>query len=419
MSVAELVKDEFELRTVPSDARATAASVGTMLLAANISLPVLVMGGQLGVARGLEGTIRASLWGGLVLAVLAGACAYAGARSRLSTYLLIVRAFGTRGGHWISLALACSVIGWFGVVLRLFADTVVRLAGGWIIIWAVGGTLLMAWTTMTGFRALTRLSNVTLPAKLALLVWAIWAAMRAHGTYLAGPPRQPTLIDEGGAISFVVGGWVVGAVIAPDFTRYARSVAGAAITSAAALGLGYPLVLVAASLPAILTGNSDLLDTMARLDMGIAALAIILISSWANGALNLYSGSLMLAVVAPRTSRAWLIWAAALIGMVLGVAGIAERLIPYLTLLGLVVPPVAGVYLPRFFLDTARGTSLAARPWHPTAVVALGAGLAVAVMARQTGFALTGVGAIDALVVSGGTYLVLEGVGARPGRIDN
>ena len=256
MSVAELVKDEFELRTVPSDARATAASVGTMLLAANISLPVLVMGGQLGVARGLEGTIRASLWGGLVLAVLAGACAYAGARSRLSTYLLIVRAFGTRGGHWISLALACSVIGWFGVVLRLFADTVVRLAGGWIIIWAVGGTLLMAWTTMTGFRALTRLSNVTLPAKLALLVWAIWAAMRAHGTYLAGPPRQPTLIDEGGAISFVVGGWVVGAVIAPDFTRYARSVAGAAITSAAALGLGYPLVLVAASLPAILTGNS-------------------------------------------------------------------------------------------------------------------------------------------------------------------
>jgi cytosine permease len=123
-------QDKFALGAVPDEARTTALSIGVMLLAANISLPALVTGGQLGLARGFAGTVTASFGGGLVLAVLAGVCAYAGARSRLTTYLLIVRAFGTRGGEVINLLLSCSVVGWFGVVLMLFAETMARMAGG-------------------------------------------------------------------------------------------------------------------------------------------------------------------------------------------------------------------------------------------------------------------------------------------------
>ena len=419
MAVAEVLSDrsevrgdDFARRVVPTEARTTAVSVGVMLLAANISLPVLVVGGQLGIARGFEGTARAAIWGGRELAGLAGACGYAGARSRLSTYLLIVRAFGERGGSWISLLLAICAIGWFGVVLRLFADTMVRLAAGPIAIWAMLGTGLMAYTAVVGFRALTRLSNVMLPAKLVLLVWAVWAALRAHGTSLFGPPHAPGLLEDRGAISFVVGGWVVGAVVAPDFTRYARSAVGGALATAAALGVGYPLILVASAVPAIVSGNGDLLATMAALGLGLAALGIILLSSWANGALNLYSGSLMLAVVFRRRERRSLIWVAAAIGLVMGVAGIAERLIPYLTLLGLVIPSIAGVYLPRFLLEERRGAELATAHWRPAAVAALVIGIAVATATKLTGSALTGIDAVDSLVISAGAYLLLEGVGA-------
>ena len=82
---ADPVRDDFALRVIPEEARTSAWSIGLVLLAANITLPVLIMGGQLGVARGFAGTMRASFWGGLVLGALAGTCAYVGARSRLST----------------------------------------------------------------------------------------------------------------------------------------------------------------------------------------------------------------------------------------------------------------------------------------------------------------------------------------------
>jgi hypothetical protein len=147
--------DDFALSAVPQDARTAATSIALMLLAANISLPALVMGGQLGLARGLTGTITAAFVGGLLLAMLGGACAFVGARSRLTTYLLIVRTFGTRGGELINLLLTCSVVGWFAVVLVLFAQTMTRLAGGALSVWAISGTLLMVATMVVGFRALT------------------------------------------------------------------------------------------------------------------------------------------------------------------------------------------------------------------------------------------------------------------------
>ncbi|MCH4150558.1 MAG: TonB-dependent receptor [Sphingobium sp.] len=292
-----------------------------MLLAANISLPALIMGGQLGVERGFAGAAIACFWGGLVLAALAGVCAYVGARSRLTTYVLIMRAFGERGGAWINFLLSWSAIGWFGVVLMLFADTMVRMTAGTIPIWAVGGLLLMAYTTIIGFRALQWLSNVMLPAKFGLLIWAIWAAVRIHGSDFLTPIPERATLDARTAISFVVGGWVVGAVVAPDFARYARNAGRAGFACAFALGVGYPLVLLAAAVPAILTGERDMLTTMANLGMGTAALAIVLFASWTNGANNLYSGSLMLATVFRQRRRASLIWAAGGLGTIIGLAG--------------------------------------------------------------------------------------------------
>jgi cytosine permease len=403
-----LSRDEFALGAVPYNARTSALSIAMMLLAANISLPALIMGGRLGLGRGLVGTVAASFGGGMVLAVLVGLCAYAGARSGMTTYLLIVRAFGTRGGKLINLLLSCSVVGWFGVVLMLFAGTMARMAGGSLLIWAIGGTLLMASTTIVGFRALNWLSNLLLPAKLGLLIWVIWAAIRDHGATFMSAPVTNASLDSSSAISFVVGGWAVGAVVAPDFARYCREARGGALACALALGVGYPVVLVASSVPAILTGNIDLLATMAELDMGLAALTIVLLASWTGGAINLYSGSLTLATVFPRRRRSLLIWGVGLAGMGLGVAGITERLIPYLTLLSLVVPPVAGVYLPRFFFDTRRNARPAPRDWDVAAFAALVIGVGAAGVSQITGYGLTRIGPIDSLLVSAGTYLLLD-----------
>ncbi|MFO1261200.1 MAG: cytosine permease [Sphingomonadaceae bacterium] len=410
--------EDFALDAVPDHAVTAAYKIGIMLLAANISLPALIMGGQLGVERGFAGAAIACFWGGLVLAALAGVCAYVGARSRLTTYVLIMRAFGERGGAWINFLLSWSAIGWFGVVLMLFADTMVRMTAGTIPIWAVGGLLLMAYTTIIGFRALQWLSNVMLPAKFGLLIWAIWAAVRIHGNDFLTPIPERATLDARTAISFVVGGWVVGAVVAPDFARYARNAGRAGFACAFALGVGYPLVLLAAAIPAILTGERDMLTTMANLGMGTAALAIVLFASWTNGANNLYSGSLMLATVFRRRRRASLIWAAGGLGMIIGLAGITGAIIPYLSLLSLIVPPVAGVYLPRFFLDQRHGAPLPSQAWQPDAFAAMAMGIAVGGFGQASGHSISGIIPIDSLTVSAVSYLGLQMLRRRPIRFE-
>jgi cytosine permease len=210
-------------------------------------------------------------------------------------------------------------------------------------------------------------------------------------------------------VSFVVGGWVVGAVVSPDFARFARRPAGGAVACGSALGVGYPITLLAASIPAILSGEKDLVTTMVGLGLGLSALAVVLLASWTNGASNLYSGSLMLATVFKRSRRWVLTCAAGFLGLMLGVFGITDLIVPYLLLLSIAVPPIAGIYLPRFFVGLwTDAAPLPSRSWHPEAFIAWGFGIAVAGFGPRVGLSVTGISAIDSFLVSAIVYLAFE-----------
>lgn len=405
---------EFALAAVPTGATTASYKVGIILLGANISLPTLIMGGELGVKAGFSATLTACIWAGLILAVLAGTCAYVGARSRVTTYVMIVRAFGQRGGELINLMLSMSAIGWFGVVVVLFAQTTVRMVHTASPLsdpsfWIVSGSILMAFTTIIGFRALDILSNIMLPLKLGVMTWALTAAIKTYGTGFTEPVAGIATMDNKTAVSFIVGGWVVGAIIAPDFSRFARSPIAVGFACAFALGVGYPVVLLGSSVPAILTGEKDMLMTMTTLGMGFAALSIIMLASWTNGATNLYCSSLMLSTVFQRLQRKTLVWASCIIGLVMGLAGITDQIVPYLVLLSAVVPPIAGVYLPRFFLDQSPSIApLPDRDWQPGAIAALLLGIGAAATGQIYGGFLSGLVAVDSLLVSTATYLSFE-----------
>ena len=116
-----------------------------------------------------------------------------------------------------------------------------------------------------------------------------------------------------------------------------------------------------------------------------------------------------IAIVGSRNASAAGSRMAEKLAQMLGLAGITDRIVPYLVLLSAVVPPIAGVYLPRFFLDQHPGDApLADADWQPGAIAALLLGIAAAAVGQFHGGWLTGLVAIDSLLVSSLSYLAFE-----------
>ena len=137
----------------------------------------------------------AAVAGGFILSCIAASAAVVGARSRLSSYQLVLAAFGYRGGKLVNACLSVVMVGWFAVVASLFGDAALRAAGGLVRLnastWVAIGCVLMTATTLTGFRALDILAMLTTPLKVILLIATVvasWTLTHGTGLWAARPP---------------------------------------------------------------------------------------------------------------------------------------------------------------------------------------------------------------------------------------
>jgi cytosine permease len=391
--------------------------IALILLGATIALPAFVMGASLNRAMGTRGAIVASIVGGFVLACIAAAAAIVGAHSRLSSYQLILRAFGARGGKWVNGCLSVVMVGWFAVVASLFGDAALRAGGRFLPLsaqeWLVIGIVAMAGTTLAGFRALDILASLTTPLKILLLASTVYVSLaKTGGAGLWTTPDHPTLSGPQGA-SFVVGGVIVGALLTPDLARLATSRGQAALACFLAFALGQPLVLSLAGIPARLAGESDLVLIMLSLGLGLPAILVVILAAWSSNAYNLYAITLVY-----RTFTRAAPWKLALFGGCLGgalaISGLAQKLTPFLLVLSVAIPPIAGVYLAAYYIAWWLRETPPVRAWRVDSIAAWLTGVAVASLEMPLALSLTGVTAIDALLVSMLAYVAFHFIFYRP-----
>jgi cytosine permease len=398
-------------------ARLNAIRIALILMGALIALPAFVMGAKLNEAMGTRGASIAALAGGFILFCIAGAAAVVGARSRLSSYQLILAAFGYRGGKLVNAVLSVVMVGWFAVVASLFGDAALRAAAGVVALnastWVAIGCVLMTATTLTGFRALDILAMLTTPLKVILLVATVFASWSlTHGAGLWVEPNHPELTIPQG-ISFVVGGVIVGALLTPDLARLATTRFQAALACFLAFAVGQPLVLILTGIPARLAGESDLVLIMLRLGLGLPAILIVVLAAWSSNAYNLYAITLVF-----RTFTRHAVWKLAAfggtLGAVLALAGLAQRLTPFLLLLSVAIPPIAGVYLAAYYIAWGRGEPQERRAWRIDSLLAWLAGVTVSGL----GFSISGVTAVDSLVVAMAAYVAMHFSFFRRGKVE-
>lgn len=402
--------DEFSTSPVPLNRSIPWWKIALTNVLFSICLPTLITGLDLGIASPRRYFVSGIVVGSLILTFIGILTSVLGSKTRLSSYMLARIAFGTYGSTLLNLAFALSLLGWFGVNINLFGDAMARLLAA---MWGYTGPvwpvellagLLMTFTTLVGLRAINGLSVIVVPVLALVCVLMLLESLKhgSVGEILGHAP--PSGMSFGDTVSSVVGGVIVGAVIMPDTCRFIEKPHGAVWTSILTYFVSGVAVTMIGGIAALATGKSEILDLMLYMGLGAGAFAIVLGGSWILNALNLYSVSLSIGVAVPRSRREITTLVGGFAGTLVAFLKILDHFLTFLFYLSIVFVPIASIIVIDFFI--IRPYAYAGPAIHSiqrvekSALIAWAAGACVAVLGSAGVLRLTGIAAVDAMLVS-------------------
>ncbi len=406
MSESGFIAEGYARQLVPDAQLSGAHRVFFIVAGALCGLPVYVLAAQ--VVHGMElASARRAFWvGGAIAGTLGALSAYAGARTRMNVAMLADAAFGTVGGRVVKLVIALSLVGWVGVILSVLGATAgsaihglygVTLDSAWI---AVATGVAVAGIALHGVRGLEQVGMVISPLLLVLLAWVFFKGCPPTPVSVLS---APTSLGFGAAVSAVVGEYVVGIVIQPDYGRFARRPVGAGFASGLALGVAFPLILTLSAIPTFRCTAEDLIAVMVSVGIGLPAIALLILGAWVDASACLYSGSLSLTNEVKRFRLPWVTVCSAAIGCVFAICHAERLFMPFLALLGVAFPPVAAVNILHTLWATLRPrpTSVAVQvPVRWAGVLAWITGSVSGYFTSHGYFTVTHIASIDSILIA-------------------
>jgi len=363
---------------------------GPMLLLAfgwGFLITGLLVGGGLGAGQPFWPNL---LWnaflGNLVNFAVGALVGYMGYRTACNSALLYRMVYGNAGAYVPVLFLTVLLVFWQGIVVGAFSFAWVQTFDSpWFYAVAVFAGLLYTATTYFGVRGLER---VALPASLiltAVLLYAGWYNVDRAGGWdaflaLSVQTAAKNPIGDLQAINIVIGSWIVGAVVMPEYTRFAR-------TAWVAIAIPFIVLIVAqgflqavGAMGGVVSGSADFTGYMSTAGAVISLFGLIAMSFalWTTGDANLYLPVIQTASLLRRPRRVMVV-VLGLLGTLIGL-GIYQRFMDFIGMLANVVPPLIGPVIVDYYLFNRRHfhVELLDRlpAWNPLAVIAFVVGAA-------------------------------------------
>jgi cytosine permease len=350
--------DDYSLSRVPKSARLPMFDIMLVRVGALATLSQFMLGAALGYGMSFWQAFWAMMFGSVILQVISFLIGYAGAREGLSTSLLSRwSGFGRYGSSIISTVIAICTIGWFGVQNSVFANGIVQATHGKLNLPVAAGITGLGVTVLVifGFKLLSATAKIAVPAFLLVVGFGIYQVLGNHSILgLMGTPAPGEGLSFGVGATMVAGGFMIGAVITPDFTRFARN--GKDVfwmttigTIVGEMGVGMVAVLMAHA-----AKTNDVVSIMLQTSGWLGA-AVVVFSTVKINNLNLYSSSLgftniMDSVFKVKVNRGIVTLVIGVIGTVLSILGILDRFVDFLVFLGILIPPIAGIIVIDYFV---------------------------------------------------------------------
>ncbi|GAA2988195.1 MULTISPECIES: cytosine permease [Streptomyces] len=348
--------DDYSLSRVPRDQRFGFWSMLLQWLAQSGSISQFTLGATIGVGMTFGDAFLAFTLGAVILEVVIFAIGLAGMREGLATPMLTRWVgFGRNGSALVSFVIAVSLVGWFGVQNKIFGDSVSALVGGPAWMWCVLAGIAITALVIFGFKYMANFAKIVTPLFFAMVAFSVIRTLNDHsfGDLVHSPPPGDT-IPLAVAATAIAGGYMTGAIVSPEMTRYNRKGSHVFLQSASSMILSEYIV----GLTGVLLGHlvkSNEVSHIVLSTSGAFGVLVVLMSTAKINDWNLYGSSLGVVnffqvVFGKRVHRGAVTIVLGIAGTVLSAVGIMSHFTEFLTILGVAIPPIGGIIVAEYWV---------------------------------------------------------------------
>lgn len=404
MNKKEVKKDhDYALMPVETSAKKGYIPMFVIMVGFTFYTGTMLTGGSLGTSLSFKDLMLALLIGNFILGAYTSLLAYISAKTSLSTHLLARYAFGEAGSYLVSGILGLTQVGWFGVTVAMLALPISKILGVnvWIIILISGG--LMVTTAYFGVKSLEILSIIAVPSIAVMGCYSSSLSLDSVGGFMNLMNMNTTsTITLTTALGLVIGSFISGGTLTPDFTRFSKNPKVSVISTISAFFIGNILMFAFGAIGGMTTGMSDISDVMISQGLVISGLVVLALNIWTTNDNTIYAASLAFSNITKMPKKKLVIingTVATLLSLVL-----YNNFTSFLSFLSGFIPSLGAVMIADYFLVSKKKyeedfTKTTFEKVNPLAVAAffIGAGCSY----------LPGIGCLNAVISSMLSYTIL------------
>lgn len=415
--VDKLLGEEYEHHPVPAAARRSLFSVTMVWLGFPMIITGAMTGSLLVLGMGFKRALLAMIIGNLLMFAYVGALGVLGTRRGVNFALLASVVFGRKGYVFASGLLSTLLLGWYAVQTGITGALVSSTYGlNYVLMTTIAGVLYIA-ITFVGVRGLHWIGMVSVPLFVVLGLWVVGDVTAKVGVSAildyAGNNGTATM-SMGVGLTVVLALFIDAGTVTADFNRWAKDSKSSLIATFSAFPFANMVaMLVGGIMTAALAvpnanpfGNDNMfgyLNGMQLTWLSVLAFAFLYCNLGSVCSHCLYNAATGWSRIVGSHMR--------LLAIILGVIGIVVAagnvwafFIQWLSLLGILVPPIGAIILVDQYLLRPKAEIDA--DWRGTAFLAWGAGSIVAFLVEETAPFLST--AISAAVVAAVAYWLLS-----------
>lgn len=414
--VDHLLGEEYEHTPVPPQARRSLFSV-TLVWA---GFPMIITGAMTGsilvLGMGFARALVAMIIGNLIMLAYVGLLGILGTRRGVNFALLASVVFGRKGYVLASGLLSTLLLGWYAVQTGITGALVSSTYGLSYVGMTIVAGLLYIGITFVGVRGLHYIGLVSIPLFLVLGLWTAFhaAATTTWGAIFAyGGNNGVATMSMGVGLTVVIALFIDAGTVTADFNRWARNPRESFLATFSAFPFANIVaMLVGGVMTAALAvpnanpfGADNMFGYMNHMQIGwLSVLAFVFLYCNLGSVCShcLYNSATGWSRITGSHMRVAAV-VLGVLGIIVAAGNIWAFFIQWLSLLGVIVPPIGAIILVDQYL--VRPGAAADADWRPTAFIAWGAGSAVAFLVEKLapGYST----AISAMLVGGITYGVI------------